>query len=109
MDNSKIVTFFAHPSFKNIGSSIDTMTSIFREKVHKFIAGIIPPIEVDIDEVKAEIWNDVAALYYKFEVNSHKKGFREVMREISDKMRDDKWNSIYQKMYRIEKCRSRIP
>jgi hypothetical protein len=109
MDALKKSTFFAHPFFKNIRFSIDTMTSTFRDKVRESIVGMIPPIEEDIEEAKAEIWNDITALYYKFEVNIHKRGFREVMREISDKIQDDKWSLVYQKMYRIEKYRGRIP
>lgn len=109
MDALKMSIFFAHPFFRNIRCSIDTMTSNFRDKVRESIVGMIPPIEEDIEEAKAEIWNDITALYYKFEVNIHKRGFREVMREISDKIKDDKWSSVYQKMYRIEKYRGRIP
>jgi hypothetical protein len=108
---SQISKFLVHPFFRNIRYAIRERTSMLREKLCKFIVGVVPPIEVDIDDAKTEIWNDIAALYYKFEVNSHKRGFREVMYEISEKMRDDKWDSIYQKMYRTEhrKCRGRFP
>jgi DNA-binding cell septation regulator SpoVG len=108
---SQIFKFLVHPFFKNVRYAIHARTSMLREKLCNFIVGVVPPIEVDIDDTKTEIWNDIAALYYKFEVYSHKRGFREVMHEISEKMRDDKWDSIYQKMYRTEhrKCRSRFP
>lgn len=108
---SQISKFLVHPFFKNIRYVIHARTSMLRDKLCKFIVGVVPPIEVDIEDVKTEIWNDIAALYYKFEANSHKRGFREVMHEISEKVRDDKWDSIYQKMYRTEhrKYRSRFP
>jgi hypothetical protein len=108
---SQISKYLVHPFFGNIRCAIHARTSMLRDKFRKFIVVVVPPIEVDIEDVKTEIWNDIAALYYKFEVNSHKKGFREVIHEISEKVRDDKWDSIYQKMYRTElrKCRSRFP
>lgn len=108
---SQISKYLVHPFFGNIRCAIHARTSMLRDKFRKFIVGVVPPIEVDIEDVKTEIWNDIAALYYKFEVNSHKRGFREVIHEISEKVRDDKWDSIYQKMYRTEhrKCRSRFP
>ena len=108
---SQISKFFVHPFFENIRCATLARTSMLRERFRKFIVGVVPPIELDIDDAKTEIWKDIAALYYKFEVTSHKRGFREVIHEISEKMRDDKWDSIYQKMYRMEhrKCRGSFP
>ena len=111
MESKNLATYFTHPMLKNISYEIDLLTSALKEKIRRIISELVPPIEVDIEDVKAEIWNDIASLYYKFDVNSHKRGFREVMREISEKIRNDNWDAIYQKIYRLEhkKGRSGIP
>ena len=40
------------------------------------------------------------ALYYKYE--DQKKAFREVMYDICEKIKDGKWESVYNKLYRAE-------
>jgi hypothetical protein len=73
-----------------------------KEMIREAIALIFPSTVVDLDEVKDEVWTDLARIYYKYEDESQKKAFREVMREIAEKMQDDRWASIYNKIYREE-------
>jgi hypothetical protein len=69
----------------------------------KFMFNAIQPCETDIDNVKNEIWVDLSAVYYKYEDNDQKKAFREVVYEMSEKIKEGKWDSVYKKLYRVEK------
>ena len=51
--------------------------------------------EVPLDEVKEEVWQDLANIYYKYDDEIQKKAFREIMKEISD----TEWRKIYSKIY----------
>ncbi|MFB0558155.1 MAG: hypothetical protein ACETVY_03450 [Candidatus Bathyarchaeia archaeon] len=72
-----------------------------KERVRGVIDQILPPSEVRIDEIKNEIWRDLSALYYKYEDENQKRAFREILHEISDKIVEGKWESIYNKLYRL--------
>ena len=63
---------------------------------------ILPSGEVELTDIKEEIWTDLAALYYKYEDEAQKKAFREVMHEICEKIGQGKWDSVYKKLYRVE-------
>ena len=93
------------PSLKNAidytEKSIEDIVGRFRS----FISKVIPPLEVDIKEVKEEIWTELSALYYKYEDGQQKRAFREITQEISKKMQDGDWEAIYNKLYRIERAR----
>jgi hypothetical protein len=73
-------------------------------KAFKSIFKALQPSEVDMGSVKNEVWADLSAVYYKYEDEDQKKAFREVVFEISDKVQEGKWNSIYNKLYRAEKA-----
>jgi hypothetical protein len=77
---------------------LDNIKEMIREVINK----IFPSNQVDLEEVKDEVWSDLSRIYYKYEDEAQKKAFREVMREIADKMQDDKWETVYQKIYREE-------
>lgn len=62
---------------------------------------VIPPLSADMEKDKSEIWSDLSAIYYKYDNVAQKRAFREVVREISDKVIEEKWQSVYQKMYRV--------
>ena len=91
------------PPLKNAieyaGKSFDNVFDRFK----RFVSEVIPPVEVNMEEVKGEIWTDLSALYYKYEDETQKKAFREVAQEISEKMQEGKWEAIYKKLYRIER------
>lgn len=71
-----------------------------KEMIRETIAKIFPSSEVDLEGVKDEVWSDLSRIYYKYEDEEQKKAFREVMREIASKMQDDKWETVYKKIYR---------
>ena len=77
---------------------LDAIKEVIREAISK----IIPPTEVDLDEVKDEVWSDLSRIYYKYEDETQKRAFREVMKEIAEKLRDDKWETVYRKIYNEE-------
>jgi hypothetical protein len=70
--------------------------------VKEVIDQILPSAEVEITDIKDEIWHDLSALYYKYEDEDQKRAFREVMYEISDRITEGKWDSVYKKLYRVE-------
>lgn len=74
----------------------------FKGRVKEAISKVLPKTEIDIDETKEEIWKDLSELYYKYEDGEHKKAFREILQEISDKINEGKWDTIYKKLYREE-------
>ena len=73
-----------------------------KEMIREAIGKIFPLTQVDLEEVKDEVWSDLSRIYYKYEDEAQKKAFREVLREIADKMQDDKWETVYKKIYREE-------
>jgi len=70
--------------------------------IREMISKILPSSEVDPDEVKEEVWADLSRIYYKYEDEAQKKAFRDIMKEISEKIQDDKWDAVYKKIYREE-------
>jgi len=90
------------PPLKNAieyaGKSFDNVFDRFK----RFVSEVIPPVEVNMEEVKGEIWTDLSALYYKYEDEVQKKAFRNVMQDICDKMSQGKWDSVYKKLYRAD-------
>jgi hypothetical protein len=77
---------------------LDALKGAIREMISK----ILPSSEVDPDEVKEEVWADLSRIYYKYEDEAQKKAFRDIMKEISEKIQDDKWDAVYKKIYREE-------
>ena len=73
-----------------------------KEMIRAAIIKIFPSTKVELEEIKDEVWADLARIYYKYEDEAQKRAFREVMKEISDKMLDDKWETVYKKIYREE-------
>jgi len=74
-----------------------------KEKIRKAITTILPPKEVDLDEVKDEVWKELSRVYYKYEDESQKQAFREIMREIGEKLSEGKWSTIYHKLYQKDR------
>jgi hypothetical protein len=70
--------------------------------VKDVIDQILPNVEIELDEIKEEIWQDLSALYYKYEDDDQKKAFRLVMYDICEKIGQGKWDSVYNKLYRVE-------
>lgn len=70
--------------------------------VKNLMSNIIFVEETDIDEMKEEVWADLSAVYYKYEVEDQKRAFREVTHEIAEKIVSGKWDNVYKKLYRFE-------
>lgn len=68
----------------------------------------IPSNEVDPQTIKDDIWADLAALYYKYDDNDQKIAFREITREISNKLVEGNWDSVYKKLYQKDKASKNI-
>ncbi|MGD2200034.1 MAG: hypothetical protein PVJ38_00205 [Candidatus Bathyarchaeota archaeon] len=83
---------------------IDALKVAIREVISK----VMPDEEVDIDEIKDEVWADLSRIYYKYEDEAQKRAFRSVMKEIAEKIQDDKWETVYKKIYR-EELKERTP
>ncbi len=77
---------------------LDALKGAIREMISK----ILTSSEVDPDEVKEEVWADLSKIYYKYEDEAQKKAFRDIMKEISEKIQGDKWEAVYKKIYREE-------
>jgi hypothetical protein len=75
---------------------------VLKEVIRDVISKVLPSPGVDIDEVKEEVWADLSRIYYKYEDEAQKKAFRDIMKEISEKIQDDKWETVYKKIYREE-------
>ena len=75
---------------------------MLKETIREVISKIIPPSDLDIDDIKDEVWSDLSKIYYKYEDEAQKKAFREIMKEIAEKIQDDKWETVYKKIYREE-------
>lgn len=70
-------------------------------RVKDAVNNIIGPEEVELSEIKEEVWLELANLYYKYEDETQKRAFREVMYEICDKISEGEWNSVYRKLYHL--------
>ena len=80
----------------------DDKQNSFRGVMKEVIDQILPSGDVELTDIKEEVWTDLAALYYKYEDEDQKRAFREVMHEICDRISSDKWDSVYKKLYRVE-------
>ena len=56
-----------------------------------------------MEELREDIWNDLSSIYFKYDDEDQRKAFREVLKDIFEKIRDGKWEEIYQKIYLKEK------
>lgn len=73
------------------------------KKIWRSLSTLLPSQETDIQRIKDEVWVDLSALYYKYDDGDQKKAFREVTREISEKLIEGRWQTVYMKLYRAEK------
>jgi hypothetical protein len=69
--------------------------------VKDVIDQILPSSQVELTDIKEEIWQDLSALYYKYEDEDQKRAFREVMYDISDRIQEGKWDSVYKSIERL--------
>jgi hypothetical protein len=73
------------------------------ERIAKQLSRILPEIHTDITATKQEIWTDLSRLYYKYDNPHQKTAFREVIKEISQTITEDRWPTAYKRIYRNNK------
>ena len=73
-----------------------------KSMVREVIDQILPSNDVELEDIKIEIWGDLSSLYYKYEDEDQKRAFREVMYDICKRITEGKWDSVYKKLYRAE-------
>jgi hypothetical protein len=73
------------------------------KKIWRRLSTLLPSQEIDIRKIKDEVWVDLSALYYKYDDGDQKRAFREVTGEISEKLVEGRWQTVYKKLYRAEK------
>lgn len=83
--------------------SISDITHNVLGGIRRYLSKVIPPSKMDLELDKSEVWLDLSAIYYKYDGGFQKKAFREVIGEISDNMKEGRWQSVYQKLYSVEK------
>jgi hypothetical protein len=70
------------------------------DKIKGKVKEVIKPPQPSKEEIREEIWKDLSDLYYKYNDPQQKHVFREVLKEICEKIGEDKWHNVYQKLYR---------
>lgn len=81
----------------------DEKQNVLKDMVKDVIDQILPSGEVELTDIKEEIWQDLSALYYKYEDEDQKRAFREVMYDISERIQEGRWDSVYKILYRVER------
>ena len=72
-----------------------------RDKVKEVVENILPASDPNLEEIKDDIWEDLATLYYKYDDEVQKRAFREIMYDISDKIQKGEWKAVYNKLYKL--------
>lgn len=71
-------------------------------KIKVISSMIFSPVRVEMNLMKDDVWVDLSRIYYKYEDIVQKQAFREVVLEMSEKINEGNWESVYKKLYRIE-------
>lgn len=109
MIGSEIAVIDGGSPVKNLLVSVHRSLLYSSRRVQKIVSELVPANEPDLEEVKGEIWRELSAVYYKYDDDHQKKAFRQVVQDISGRLGDGKWQSVYQKIHRFEQRRfSRI-
>jgi hypothetical protein len=64
---------------------------------------MLPDIHTDITTTKQEIRTDLSHLHYKHDHPHHKTAFREVIKEISPTITENRWPTAHKSIYRTNK------
>ena len=73
------------------------------KKGWRSLSNLLPSQDTDLQNIKDEVWEDLSALYYKYDDGDQKRAFREVVKEISEKITEGRWQTVYKKLYQSEK------
>ncbi len=75
-------------------------------EIRRYLSKVIPPSKIDLELDKSEVWLDLSAIYYKYDDGVQKKAFREVIRDISNNVKEGKWQTVYKKLYSVDQSGS---
>ena len=64
---------------------------------------IIPYPPSDAPSMQEGVWADLSVLYYKYDQDIQKRAFREVMKEMTQIISEERWPTAYKKIYRSNK------
>ena len=84
---------------------VNTMLGVFHKILRKgiqFFSQVIPSKTISLEMIKSDVWRDLSLVYYKYEDGAQKKAFREIVSEISERLLEGNWDSVYRKLYSIE-------
>jgi len=98
MSNLDIPKYFSQTTTiarEQIGCLLDVIVT--------HISRIIPYTPADATAMKEDVWTDLSALYYKYDHDIQKRAFREVMKEMSQFLSEERWPTAYKRIYRSNK------
>ena len=87
----------------NLAKMFVGLVHIYLNSVTKFVSKVVPLRKVNMETIKQDVWNDLSAVYYKYEDDAQKRAFREIISEISEKLNQGKWDLVYRKLYSAER------
>ncbi len=87
---------------KNLAKVLVGLVQFYLKSVIKFVSTVVPIKKVNMETIKQDIWNDLSAVYYKYEDDAQKRAFREILSDISEKLNEGQWDRIYKKLYSAE-------
>ena len=86
----------------NLAKMFVGLVHIYLNSVTKFVSKVVPLKKVNMETIKQDVWNDLSAVYYKYEDDAQKRAFREIISDISEKVNEGKWDRVYKKLYSVE-------
>jgi hypothetical protein len=89
-------------SVQTLKVSAQKIVSSYLEKTRALVSNLVATSGDEVEELKREVWSDLSAIYYKYESNAQKRALREILQDISNKIVDGQWDSVYSKLYKIE-------
>lgn len=87
---------------RNLAKMVVGLVRIYLKSVTKFVSTVVPLKKINIETIKQDIWNDLSAVYYKYEDDTQKRAFREILSDISERLNEGKWDCVYKKLYSVE-------
>jgi hypothetical protein len=88
-------------SFSPVKTLLDTFQRNLGD-IRKFFSRVIPSKTISMETVRQDVWRDLSLVYYKYEDGAQKRAFREILSEVSERINDGNWDSVYRKLHRIE-------
>ena len=86
----------------NLAKMIGGLIHIYLKSVINFVSKVVPLKKVNTETIKQDVWNDLSAVYYKYEDDAQKRAFREIISDISEKLNEGKWDRVYRRLYSVE-------